>query len=158
MIRPTVQRDSRGRFTSAGRSGAEFVRKAKRAQARAVHQVAWGFFSTARYPAGEAVTNVAASHEYGIGVPERPFFRQSLAGAERALRAIVRDGLDGRTMAVTERTANRVGAHFAGELQESITRLRTPPNSPATIRRKGSSNPLLDTGLMRASVTWAIDR
>ena len=150
-IRPTVK-------TTGGRRGAAFVRNARRGQQRGVKEVAWGFFSTARYPAGEAVTNVAAQHEYGISVPERPFFRQSLAGAERALRAIVRDGLDGRTMAVTERTANRVGAHFAGELQASITRLRTPPNAPSTIRRKGSSNPLLDTGFMRASVTWEVSR
>lgn len=31
-----------------------------------------------------------------------------------------------------------------------------PPNTPETIRRKGSSRPLIDTGAMRAAVTYVI--
>ena len=40
----------------------------------------------------------------------------------------------------------------AGDVRRNITKLRTPPNAPATITKKGSSNPLIDTGTMRQSV------
>jgi hypothetical protein len=43
-----------------------------------------------------------------------------------------------------------------GDIQHEITVLRHPPNAPATIRAKGSSKPLIDTGEMRQSVTYQI--
>jgi phage gpG-like protein len=46
-----------------------------------------------------------------------------------------------------------VGILAAGAAQQYITDLKTPPNSPYTIAKKGSDNPLIDTGRMRASVT-----
>ena len=50
----------------------------------------------------------------------------------------------------------RIGAVVAGAIQQSIRDLRDPPNAPATIERKGSSNPLIDTGFMRLSVSWRV--
>ena len=39
---------------------------------------------------------------------------------------------------------------------EAITEIKNPPNAAGTISAKGSANPLMDTGLMRQSVTWAV--
>ena len=52
----------------------------------------------------------------------------------------------------------QIGAVAAGAVQEYITDLRTPPNAPGTIERKGSDNPLVDSGALRASVTYAVTR
>jgi hypothetical protein len=49
-----------------------------------------------------------------------------------------------------------VGILAAGATQQYITDLKTPPNAPYTIAKKGSDNPLIDTGRMRASVTSTV--
>ena len=41
-------------------------------------------------------------------------------------------------------------------IQKEITNIKEPPNSPYTIEKKGSSNPLIDTGLMRSKVEWKL--
>lgn len=49
-----------------------------------------------------------------------------------------------------------VGILAAGATQQYITDLKTPSNAPFTIAKKGSDNPLIDTGRMRASVTSTV--
>jgi len=48
------------------------------------------------------------------------------------------------------------GSVSAGIVKQQITDLRSPPNAQSTIERKGSSNPLIDTGLMRQTVTYKV--
>jgi len=43
-----------------------------------------------------------------------------------------------------------------GIVQEYMTNLKSPANAPSTIKRKGSANPLIDTGQQRQSVTYSI--
>ena len=69
--------------TRGGKKLQEFIRKAKTADG--VKYVEIGFYSTARYPDGTPVTNVAAWNEFGTdgkngvgAIPERPFFRLSI--------------------------------------------------------------------------------
>lgn len=45
-----------------------------------------------------------------------------------------------------------LGEWAQGELRKSIRDLKSPPNAPSTIRQKGSSNPLIDTGQMMNTV------
>jgi hypothetical protein len=45
-----------------------------------------------------------------------------------------------------------VGEFIASDFRRKITTLRSPPNAPSTVAKKGSSNPLIDTGAMRQSV------
>jgi hypothetical protein len=37
--------------------------------------------------------------------------------------------------------------------QETITNFKSPANAPSTIKKKGSSHPLIDTGEMRSKIT-----
>ena len=60
-------------------------------------------------------------------------------------------------MAMDRQAAGRVGEFMKDRIQVSITTLRSPGNAPATIREKGSSNPLIDEGFLRNSVAWVID-
>ena len=146
---------------TGGRKLREFLRKAKTAKARS-EQVDVGFFSSARYPDGTYVASVAAWNEYGTstGVPERPFFRNAIAGADRAIMPIMKAGIDPKTMALDERTASLVGEVMKARIQQSIVMLREPPNAPSTTaprpRGKGSDNPLIDEGFLHESVTYAV--
>ena len=107
---------------------------------------------------------MAAWNEFGTsnGVPERPFFRLAIAGAEDALFALLKREIDPKTLAITQQLADRVGLALQAAIRQSITQLRNPPNAPRTIQPrpagKGSSNPLLDLGFMRESVTFRHNR
>ena len=138
-----------------GRRLAAFLRKAKAAK----HvDVDVGFFASAKYDDGTPVAAVAAWNEYGTsnGIPERPFFRNALRTSKELLLDIMVDNIDPRTLTLDRVTAGKLGAALVGEIQRSITTLRQPPNAPSTQKAKGSSNPLIDTGFMRQSVTWRV--
>ena len=145
-----------------GQKLARFLRKAKRA--KSVRSIEVGFFESSRYPSGEYVAAVAAWNEFGTEneagethIPERPFFRNAIAGAKEDLLPILIENVDPRTMAVDRKTAGLMGQAMVGRIQRSITTLRTPELAESTKRAKGSSNPLIDTSLMRKSTTYKID-
>jgi len=54
----------------------------------------------------------------------------------------------------------KAASYLEGKIKETITEGRGewPPLKPATIKRKGSSKPLIDTGKLRASITHKIDK
>ena len=103
------------------------------------------------------------------GIPERPFFRRAIAEMEDGVSKILKSGLDPKKMVVDEQLADRVGLYAAAQVQESIVALNDPPNSPATIAQKrkklhgkkgtgGGETPLMDTGTLRNSVAWEVER
>ncbi len=140
------------------RGGKKLKRLLREAGKGGVSGVKVGFFSTAKYEDGTPVAAVAAWNEFGTKtIPERPFFRNALAESERGVSNILAKGIDTKKMVVDEQLAGRVGAYVAGQVMESITALKGPPNAPETVRRKGSTNPLIDTGMMRASVGWSVE-
>lgn len=51
---------------------------------------------------------------------------------------------------------DRLGLMAAGDIQRRIADLRDPPNAASTVDRKGSSNPLIDTGEMRQKVSHKV--
>ena len=141
------------------RGGKKLQRLLREAGKGGVSGVKVGFFSTARYQDGTPVAAVAAWNEFGTKtIPERPFFRRALAEAERGVSNILAKGIETKKMVVGEQLAGRVGAHVQGKIRDSITALKEPPNAPETVRRKGSSNPLLDTGTLRNSVDWEVEQ
>lgn len=122
-----------------------------------VSNVEVGFFESARYPNGTPVAAVAAWNEFGTKtIPERPFFRQAIAEMQDGIVNILKAGIDPKEGVVDQQLANRIGAYAQGQVQKSITKLDEPPNAPATVAAKGSSNPLIDKGTMRQSVTWKV--
>ena len=77
------------------------------------------------------MTNVAAWNEFGTKrrIPERPFMRNAIKGAEEELIGIVKAHINTRTMAPTTRLAGLLGETLKGRIQRSITTLRTLANS-----------------------------
>lgn len=84
-------------------------------------------------------------------IPARPWLDVGvIAGYQVITEDIfdsIRSGLD------LDTTIERAGLIAVGEVQQYITDLKTPPNAPYTIEKKGSDNPLIDSGSMRQSVT-----
>ena len=102
--------------------------------------------------AGYAVLGVTQPHK--INIPARPWLSKGVDASNLEYVKLIEDGIaNGDTM---DQTLNRVGVVAVASVQRYMTELRTPPNAPSTIKRKGSSNPLIDSGAMRQSVTYKI--
>jgi hypothetical protein len=55
-----------------------------------------------------------------------------------------------------EQAIERLGSEAAGDVAERVREVDTPPNTPETIRKKGSANPLIDSGHLRQSITHEV--
>ena len=76
-------------------------------------------------------------------IPARPFLQfDQNAAAKLVRKAIVSDG----------DTVAKIKVGLTGMIQENIRELKRPANADSTIKKKGSSNPLIDTGAMRQAV------
>ena len=78
-----------GATTKGGQKLNAILLKAEKAR---IKRVRVGFFSTAKYDDGTSVANVAGIQEFGapaVGIPERPFFRQSIAIMEDELPGVL---------------------------------------------------------------------
>ncbi len=116
------------------------------------------------FPAGEADNDIVARavwNHYGTsrGIPARPFLLNAIRKNKQTYRAALKTSaakiLRGETTMGT--VVRKLGILAQGHIQDEITGLRTPPNAVATIAAKGSSNPLIDTGEMRGSVTYKVE-
>ena len=122
-----------------------------------------GFPSGANYEDGTSVAYVATIQEFGapaVNIPARPFMRPTVARQKDQWVKILSN--DVPKVAMGKMSAfdalDKVGIVAAADIQTTISSIYSPPNSPATIRQKGSSKPLIDTGLMLASVSNAVNR
>ena len=152
------------KLVTGGRKVRQWIREAKRNASKPV-AVEIGFFPSARYRTGkrEPVAAVAALHEYGLDdLPERAFLRRSVPESAPKVRAAIRAGLRGRSLdhplTLPPNVAKQAGEAVADRIRANIEALRTPPNKPGTIARKGSRNPLLDSQTMRDSVEVRLAR
>ena len=71
-------------------------------------------------------------------------------GMDKQVQKIMRGTMDAET------ALNRTGLFLQREIQKEIDEKETPPNAPATIARKNSSKPLIDSGQMRQAVTYKV--
>lgn len=53
---------------------------------------------------------------------------------------------------------NGLGQYIVGQIQEYLTSIKFPKNHPFTKEQKKSSNPLIDTGHLRESITYKVVR
>lgn len=111
-----------------------------------------GLFEDSRYPDGTKVARVGNAHEFGVGVPMRPFMAQAVPDIIRTVREENKNIVHSDDGVPNRPELDELGWEAAQDVKDSITRLMHPPNSPATIRRKGMNNPLIDTGQMRDEV------
>ena len=139
--------------TTGGKKLEAILKKAEEARRK---QVKVGFFSTAKYDDGTPVAANAAIQEFGLGasIPERPFFRQSIAIIEQELPAKLAKILDPATLTVDAAAADKIGEFAKETIQGRIRDFKDPPNAESTILQKGSDSPLQDTDKMLNSVDY----
>lgn len=98
----------------------------------------------------------ATVNNFGLGVPKRPFMDIAYARNKREYRKIVIKSFKKIEDLDMIKFANQLGLKAQGDVQKEIVSLRSPANNEKTIESKGSSNPLIDTGNMLQSVTFAV--
>lgn len=108
--------------------------------------------------AGQTIAEIAWWNEFGTKhIPPRPFLRTGLRENLADYRAIIKTVL--RNVMLRRMSANQalglLGVKAVADVQAKITAISTPPNTAATIERKKSSNPLIDTGALRQHINWA---
>ena len=117
-------------------------------------QVRIGVQAGASYPDGTSVVDVAMWNELGtVHIPSRPFIRNSVdthadeinADLEKAAKSLV----NGSSV---EGILNRLGERHTNRMVKEIKNGDFVPNSPATVKRKKSDKPLIDTGNLWQSI------
>lgn len=135
-------------------------------------------------PTGSEQAYIAAIHEWGVNIavtekmrrwfiaqgrplkkstthiviPERSFFRNGMDAEgekvvdvhEKLVPYVIAGELD------ADAFLNNLGTDLAGAIKDYATELSSPPNSGFTIERKGSSNPLADTGTMIGAIAYKV--
>lgn len=110
---------------------------------------------------GTTLAVIAATHEFGspkAGIPERAPLRSSMVAnqqryvrlQESSLKAVMSGQM---TM---DQAMEKLGMAAAADAQAHIAEGEFTPLKPATIRRKGSDKPLIDTGQFRQSITHEV--
>lgn len=144
-----------------------------------------GVFAGKKHPDSDIdLAGLAKVHEYGVTIEVTPKMRAYLHSIGLHLRedtthiriperSFIRAGWDNNKDDVEKRIERflpqmmeldinldtfleAVGKEVEGRLKEFMKNLHYPPNSSFTIRRKGSSNPLIDTGALLDSITYKV--
>lgn len=105
-----------------------------------------GWFGANGYPLKKETTV--------IRIPERSFLRSGydenidkIAGkVEEMLPAVLENDVNPKVF------MDAIGLEFAGLIQKKLRDLKSPANSDMTVERKGSSNPLIDTGRLVGAI------
>lgn len=111
----------------------------------------------------DGMTNagIGTVHEYGapeVGVPERSFIRATMDSKASEYRALAKrlGGMIASKQISIEQALGLFGARAVSDIRRRIQFGIDPPLAPKTIRRKGSSKPLIDTGQLVNAITWEV--
>jgi hypothetical protein len=105
----------------------------------------------------DGVTNAqigAVNHFGGGNTPARPWLDIGVMKGVPLYSDVIRSVSEsGENL---DMALNRIGILAVTSAQEYITELNSPANAPSTVAKKGSANPLIDTGILRSSVSYKI--
>jgi hypothetical protein len=122
-------------------------------------KVAVGLFSNV----GDDVLIKGIANEFGaragkngsVVIPERSYIRstynKNYKRVARRFAQIVRSIKRGSNDINTK--LKLIGLEQEKKTKKTLTDLKHPPNAPSTIKNKGSSNPLIDTGELRSKIS-----
>ena len=107
---------------------------------------------------GTDLVDIAAYNELGTSTsPARPFMKQSFENHEKELQAAC--NVVNKTISnggTAQQALDKLGVFCKGLVQQEIVDGGFEPNKPSTIEKKGSDQPLIDTGTMRQSVQYVV--
>lgn len=107
---------------------------------------------------GTDICDIAAWNELGtVHIPARPFLRQSVDDNVSKINSFMQSKKKDLVRGVSaEQVLKEIGIFQKDLIQEKITEGNFTPNAESTVKKKGSSKPLIDTGRMRQSVNYEI--
>ena len=146
--------DAEAQLTSTGENVQEFLSTLSDKEVHA------GFNEkSGSYPDGTSVVMVAAWNELGTeNIPSRPFMRQMMETEEdnvnKYILRYLKLACNGDM--TTEAVLDKIGNYLKYKIKESIREGDYEPNAPATIAKKGSDTPLIDTRKMYRSVIYEV--
>lgn len=111
----------------------------------------------------EAITlaELGEIHEFGLGVPQRSFIGDWVDETEREkmdqLRGVARAVVEG-TIESVEDGFEQLGNLYVAQVQKRIADGIPPPLADMTVKAKGSSTPLIDTGQLRSAITYKVKK
>lgn len=107
-----------------------------------------------KYENGSTLASVAAWNEYGTNnIPPRPFMANAAADFE-AEPNVIRDAIEQGVVKNGDKAGQLLALGLANKIKEQISRGGFDANAASTVRQKGSSKPLIDTGKMLGGVDF----
>lgn len=94
-----------------------------------------------------------------IKIPERSFLR---SGKDKHKAKVVNKAKNMLPDVIQKNVSidvfvNMIGQEFAGHIQKELRDVKAPPNAQMTKERKGSSNPLIDTGRLLGAIKHEVE-
>ncbi|WP_025727713.1 hypothetical protein [Heyndrickxia ginsengihumi] len=94
-----------------------------------------------------------------IHIPERSFLRsgydENIDSISKKIKEMMPDVIAAEVDPDTFMDA--IGKEFAGLIQKKLKSIESPPNTEMTTQRKGSSNPLQDSGQLAGAIRHEVD-
>lgn len=107
------------------------------------------------------LASIAAVQEYGSqdgSIPARPFLAMALQKNQKTLNKLQDKSLDavlsGKSTIAKGLTV--LGEAHTAQVKQGFTELQFTPLKASTIKQKGSTRPLIDTGLLRRSIAYKV--
>ena len=116
---------------------------------------------------GVSIAQYATWNENGVAgkkgkwkIPPRPFIKGWVANNQKQITSTMQR-LYGEVASgniTADEALKRLGVFAKSGIQSYIRRGDFVPNAPSTIRKKDSSQPLIDSGTMRKAVNYEVER
>lgn len=109
---------------------------------------------------GTDICDIVAWNELGtVHIPARPFLRKSVDENVDKINSFLQSKKQEFINGIpAEQILKEIGLFQKDLIQEKITEGSYIPNAVATIKKKNSDKPLIDTGRMRQSVNYVIKK
>ncbi len=109
---------------------------------------------------GVTVLEYGSYNEFGTkDIPERSYIRSTIDERKRRIfgKAFnLQESIFLGKMSI-EKALGIMGTLIKGNIVQKIVDLRSPANADSTLRAKGSSNPLIDSGRLRQSIDYEVE-
>lgn len=117
---------------------------------------------------GVTVLQYGSANEFGasgagknrnVEIPERSYIRSTIDERKRRIfgKAFqLQESIFLGKISV-KKALGIMGLLIQGNIIQKIVSLRSPANEASTIKKKGSSNPLIDTGRLRQSINYEVE-
>lgn len=155
---------ARVQVINSDRAKRSVTQLAKRLQSRGEAVVVGVQRGAGNYEDGTPIAVIAAANHFGanlndrVEIPARRFLDVAIDNNQRKYSNMAKEMvplvLDGEI--TMDQLLDRLGLTAAADVQDYMVELKDPPNAPYTIKKKGSANPLIDTGHLRQSIRHEI--